>query len=252
MSVQRVTSSVEAKPCLANASPSVLCRRSVSGRGYDLAGLFTARGSVTSVGMTVAATTEPRKRAGSQPVRPRRPADLLAWYDRHRRALPWRAAPGETRRSLSRLALRDHAAADHREGGRALFRALPRALAGRAGARRGAARRRAAGCGPGSATTRAPATCTPAPRRWPSAMADISRTSEAELAALPGIGPYTAAAIAAIAFDAARRAGRRQCRAGGGAAVRGRGRAAGRQGRQSAASPRRWCRPSAPAISPRR
>ena len=24
-----------------------------------------------------------------------RPADLLAWYDRHRRHLPWRAAPGE-------------------------------------------------------------------------------------------------------------------------------------------------------------
>ena len=23
------------------------------------------------------------------------PADLLAWYDRHRRALPWRALPGE-------------------------------------------------------------------------------------------------------------------------------------------------------------
>ncbi len=22
-------------------------------------------------------------------------ADLLAWYDRHRRALPWRAGPGE-------------------------------------------------------------------------------------------------------------------------------------------------------------
>ena len=23
------------------------------------------------------------------------PADLLAWYDRHRRDLPWRARPGE-------------------------------------------------------------------------------------------------------------------------------------------------------------
>src|SRR5262249_59270656 len=34
-----------------------------------------------------------RKRA-SQQVHARA-ADLLAWYDRHRRALPWRAAPGE-------------------------------------------------------------------------------------------------------------------------------------------------------------
>ena len=41
ISAQRVTSSVEAKPCLAKASLSVLCRRSASGRGYDLPGLFT-------------------------------------------------------------------------------------------------------------------------------------------------------------------------------------------------------------------
>src|SRR6201982_3106431 len=31
---------------------------------------------------------------GAQPRGPL-PADLLAWYDRHRRALPWRARPGE-------------------------------------------------------------------------------------------------------------------------------------------------------------
>ncbi len=43
------------------------------------------------------------------------------------------------------------------------------------------------------------------------------------LRALPGIGDYTAAAIAAIAFDASGGAGRRQCRARGVAAVRGRG-----------------------------
>ena len=33
-------------------------------------------------------TTDPR--SGSGP----RAADLLAWYDRHRRVLPWRALPG--------------------------------------------------------------------------------------------------------------------------------------------------------------
>src|SRR5262245_34437656 len=50
MSAQRVTSSVEAKPCLANASVSVLCRRSASGRGTDLPGLFMLQGSATSIG----------------------------------------------------------------------------------------------------------------------------------------------------------------------------------------------------------
>ena len=42
--------------------------------------------------MTVAARTTARKRARSE--RPQ-PHDLLAWYDRHRRVLPWRAKPGE-------------------------------------------------------------------------------------------------------------------------------------------------------------
>src|SRR6516165_711545 len=50
MSAQRLTSSVEAKPCLANASVSVLCRRSASGRGTDLPGLFMLQGSATSIG----------------------------------------------------------------------------------------------------------------------------------------------------------------------------------------------------------
>src|SRR5215471_18236146 len=43
---------------------------------------------------TVAAGTERRKRA--VPRVDLRAADLLAWYDRHRRKLPWRALPGET------------------------------------------------------------------------------------------------------------------------------------------------------------
>src|SRR5262245_17485662 len=42
--------------------------------------------------MSVAVGTEWRKHTpeGARAV------DLLAWYDRHRRKLPWRAAPGET------------------------------------------------------------------------------------------------------------------------------------------------------------
>ena len=55
--------------------------------------------------------------------------------------------------------------------------------------------------GPGSAITPARATCTPA--RGPSSRIIGGRfpQTEAELLRLPGVGPYTAAAIAAIAFD---------------------------------------------------
>src|SRR5215469_5690967 len=42
---------------------------------------------------TVAAGIERRKRAA--PRTELRALDLLAWYDRHRRRLPWRAGPGE-------------------------------------------------------------------------------------------------------------------------------------------------------------
>jgi len=42
--------------------------------------------------MSVAVRLPRRKKAGGAPD----PADLLAWYDRHRRVLPWRARRGET------------------------------------------------------------------------------------------------------------------------------------------------------------
>ena len=96
--------------------------------------------------------------------------------------------------------------------------------------------------GPGSAITRAPATCMPARKPWSSAMAGFFRDDLAALRALPGIGDYTAAAIAAIAFDRAGGAGRRQCRARGGAAVRGRGRNCRRPSRASSGWRRRCCR----------
>ena len=56
------------------------------------------------------------------------------------------------------------------------------------GAGRGAARRRAASYGPGSATTRAPATCTPARRRWSSGTAEISAHRGGAARRCPGIG----------------------------------------------------------------
>jgi A/G-specific adenine glycosylase len=45
--------------------------------------------------------TRRKKSPASSPIKQRgqrrgpQAADLLAWYDRHRRALPWRARPGE-------------------------------------------------------------------------------------------------------------------------------------------------------------
>ena len=76
--------------------------------------------------------------------------------------------------------------------------------------------------------------------------------TEAELRTLPGIGDYTAAAIAAIAFGERGHAGRRQYRARGGAAFRRDHAAARGQGRDQGA-----CRDAdtggrAPATSPRR
>ena len=115
--------------------------------------------------------------------------------------LPWRAAPGERadpyRVWLSEIMLQQttvKAVAPY-------YCDVPRALADRRSAGRGAARRRAARPGPGSAITPARATCTPAPARWSSGTAGDFPDTEEALRALPGIGAYTAAAIAAIAFD---------------------------------------------------
>ena len=76
--------------------------------------------------------------------------------------------------------------------------------------------------------------------------------TEDGLRALPGVGGYTAAAIAAIAFD-------RRAVAIDGNIERVIARlyaiedgTAGGQGRNPRAAPRRWCRRGAPAISPRR
>ena len=46
-----------------------------------------------------------------------------------------------------------------------------------------------------------PATSRNAPRPWRARTAGVSRTTSAGLQELPGIGPYTAAAIAAISYD---------------------------------------------------
>ena len=46
--------------------------------------------------MTVAATAVRQQRGKGHAAKSfPQPTDLLAWYDRHRRALPWRAPPGK-------------------------------------------------------------------------------------------------------------------------------------------------------------
>src|SRR5215472_5138299 len=144
--------------------------------------------------MTLAAAGK-RRKATPAPD----PAILLAWYDRHRRALPWRALPGETpdpyRVWLSEIMLQQttvKAVAPYYA--RFLARwpsvsalaasALDDVLKAWAGLGYYARARNLHAC------ARAVVECHGG--RFP---ADV-----AVLAALPGVGAYTAAAIAAIAF----------------------------------------------------
>src|SRR5262247_2579226 len=148
--------------------------------------------------MSVAVGTERRKRAAS---RRGGPHELLAWYDRHRRRLPWRALPGETpdpyRVWLSEIMLQQTtvtAVAPYFER----FTQRWRDVQALAAAPLDDVLKLWAGLGY-YARARNLHAC---------AKAVVERhgghfpASEAELAMLPGIGPYTAAAIAAIAFDA--------------------------------------------------
>ena len=127
--------------------------------------------------------------------------DLLAWYDRHRRKLPWRVLPGETpdpyRVWLSEIMLQQTTV---RAVGPYFARFTARwsdvrALAAAplddvlklwAGLGYYARARNLHACA--KAVVERHGGCFP--------------QSQEGLAALPGIGPYTAAAIAAIAFDA--------------------------------------------------
>ena len=145
-----------------------------------------------------------RRKRASQRAGPRGAdlsADLLAWYDRHRRKLPWRALPGERpdpyRVWLSEIMLQQttiKAVVPYFARFTARWPSV-RALAAApledvlklwAGLGYYARARHLHAC--------AKAVVERHGGRFPQ--------SQAALAALPGIGPYTAAAIAAIAFDA--------------------------------------------------
>ena len=154
--------------------------------------------------MTLAGDSAGRKRKPQRaPAHHQVPpaAALLAWYDRHRRKLPWRAAPGERpdpyRVWLSEIMLQQttvKTVAPYYARFLARFPTVERLAA----ASLDDVLRAWAGLGY-YARGRNLHAC---------AQAVVARhggkfpAREAALAELPGIGPYTAAAVAAIAFDA--------------------------------------------------
>ncbi len=146
--------------------------------------------------MTLAGTSVRRKHAAAGP----RAADLLAWYDRHRRKLPWRAEPGEApepyRVWLSEIMLQQttvRAVAPYYARFLDRFPTIERLAVAEladvlklwAGLGYYARARNLHAC--------AQTVVAQHRGRFPQ--------TEAALAQLPGLGPYTAAAIAAIAFD---------------------------------------------------
>jgi A/G-specific adenine glycosylase len=164
--------------------------------------LFIANGSGIDRFMTLAGPAALKKKARvAEAAAPAPAADaLLAWYDRHRRILPWRAASGETpdpyRVWLSEIMLQQTTVKtvapyfarfvqrwpDVRSLAAAPLQDVLRAWAGLGYYARA---RNLHACARAVAREHA--------GRFPG--------DEAALRALPGIGAYTAAAIAAIAFD---------------------------------------------------
>jgi A/G-specific adenine glycosylase len=145
---------------------------------------------------SVSALAEERK-TGVPPA-----AALLAWYDRHRRTLPWRATPGERtdpyRVWLSEIMLQQTTV-------RAVVPYYARFLARWPDMRALAAAplddvlKAWAGLGYYARARNLHACARAVVERHDAAFP----SDEAALRALPGVGDYTAAAIAAIAFDVA-------------------------------------------------
>jgi A/G-specific adenine glycosylase len=129
------------------------------------------------------------------------PDVLLAWYDRHRRILPWRARKGERsepyRVWLSEIMLQQttvKAVAPYYTR----FTALYPTVSALAAASLEDVLREWAGLGY-YARARNLHACA---REVAGKHGGVFPTDEAGLLTLPGVGPYTAAAIAAIAYDA--------------------------------------------------
>jgi A/G-specific adenine glycosylase len=126
--------------------------------------------------------------------------DLLTWYDRHRRTLPWRARPGEVpdpyRVWLSEIMLQQTTVAAVRPYFAAFLDRFP-TLESLASAPVEAVMQAWAGLGYYSRARNLHACAQALVARYGGRFPD----TETELRKLPGIGAYTAAAIAAIAFN---------------------------------------------------
>ena len=133
--------------------------------------------------------------------------DLLDWYDRHARALPWRVSPAESRAGhradpyavwLSEVMLQQTTVAAVK-GYFTRFLTLWPSVQALAAADDARVMGEWAGLGY-YARARNLLKCA---RVVSGELGGVFPDSTAELRALPGVGPYTAAAIAAIAFDRA-------------------------------------------------
>jgi A/G-specific adenine glycosylase len=127
-------------------------------------------------------------------------ADLLVWYDRHRRDLPWRARPGEIadpyRVWLSEIMLQQTTIAAVRPYFAAFLQRFP-TLQALAAAPSEAVMSAWAGLGYYSRARNLHACAQAVVAQHGGRFPD----TEEGLRSLPGIGAYTAAAIAAIAFE---------------------------------------------------
>ena len=150
--------------------------------------------------MVSATTAHKRKPRQQDRIETARPALLLAWYDRHRRVLPWRPPASERadpyRVWLSEIMLQQTGV---KTVGPYFLKFVARwpdvAALGRASL--DDVLRMWAGLGYYSRARNLHACAVKVLRDHGGVFPD----NEAGLRALPGIGPYTAAAIAAIAFD---------------------------------------------------
>src|ERR1700674_4243480 len=206
ISSQWVMMSTAAKPCFWNAPVSVRLTRSASGRGRDLRGGEEAKGIAPQGRARQARTMDARTEAkplpageGAARARCPDPPALRAWYDRHRRDLPWRARRGEKadpyRVWLSEIMLqqtRVETVGPYYEKFIARFSTV-RALGK---VRLGEVLKLWAGLGYYARARNLHACARAVSREHRGRFPD----TEEGLRELPGIGAYTAAAVAAIAF----------------------------------------------------
>jgi len=165
-------------------------------RGHDVEGLARRRYSGVMNSPAIAKT---KRRGVAIDSATARPALLLAWYDRHRRRLPWRPLPGEAadpyRVWLSEIMLQQTGVKTVGPYFEKFIARWPDVEA-LGSASLDDVLRMWAGLGYYSRARNLHA-CAVAVRRD---HGGVFPDSEEGLRALPGIGPYTAAAIAAIAF----------------------------------------------------